>query len=237
MTPGWLAAAADEFWARAKVAPTAPRDLDRAAKRAFSVTILAAPALTVASVEARLSRYWPGFAFDTAPRALCGCLVACRGRGFIFVDEDDEPAERRFTLAHEIAHYLLDYHAPRQDALRRLGPAILPVLNGERPASRPERIDAALTATSLTYYVHLFDRSRSDVVVDLSERRADELAYELLAPAAEVAAEVAADAGIEEVVAVLMGCYGLPGGAARLYARSWLRGNRPAPSDFGWLRR
>jgi len=237
VTPGWLAAAADEFWSLAGDPLPFPRDLGGVLAFALPVSRVVLSRLTPARVEEWLARRQLAVDFDTTPRSLRGCLVAYRGTGFIFVDGADDPAEQRFTLAHEIAHYLLDYHAPRQNTLHRLGPAILPVLDGERPAAQPERIDAVLTSSRLGYYVHLFDRGRADTMVDISERRADDLAFELLAPSDHLAGRVPPHASAADVVAVLTAEYGLPHDAAEAYARSWMKTNRPAPSTLSWLRR
>ncbi len=237
MIPGWLAAAADEFWSLAGDPLPFPRDLGGVLAFALPVSRVVLPRLTPARVEEWLARRQREVDFDTTPRTLRGCLVAYRGTGFIFVDGADDPAEQRFTLAHEIAHYLLDYHAPRQNTLHRLGPAILPVLDGERPAAQPERIDAVLTSSRLGYYVHLFDRGRSDSLVDISERRADDLAFELLAPSSDVAKRTGPNTSTDQVATVLTAEFGLPQDAARDYARSWMKTNRPAPSTLSWLRR
>lgn len=237
MTPGWLAAAADEFWGLAGAPPPYPRELGSVLSMALPIYRVVVPRLTPARVEAWLARRHRQIDFDTAPRSLRGCLVAFRGTGFIFVDGADDPAEQRFTLAHEIAHYLLDYRAPRQSTLRRLGPSILPVLDGERPAARHERIDAVLTSSRLGYYIHLFDRGRADVMVDISERRADDLAFELLAPSSDLVSRVHPDASAEQVAALLVAEFGFPQAAAETYARSWMSFNLPAPSTLRWLRR
>src|SRR4051812_7050075 len=67
-----------------------------------------------------------------ADRALHGCLVAKAGRAIVFLDAGDDDSERRFTLAHEIAHFVLDHLLPRLRALKLFGESIQPVLDGER---------------------------------------------------------------------------------------------------------
>jgi Zn-dependent peptidase ImmA (M78 family) len=39
--------------------------------------------------------------------------MARAGHGFISLDGSDADDERRFSLAHELAHFLLDYQDPR----------------------------------------------------------------------------------------------------------------------------
>ena len=61
-------------------------------------------------------------------RALEACLVAVRGYGVIFLDGRDAADRQRFALAHEIAHFLVDYFEPRRRALDSLGEGVLEVL-------------------------------------------------------------------------------------------------------------
>lgn len=239
MNPGWLSAAAAEFWDLAGDPPPFPRDLSRALAYALPVSQVVLDRLAAAGVEDWLARRDIDYRFESPSRPLRGCLVAFRGRGLVFVDGTDSPAEQRFSLAHEIAHYLLDYHAPRETAIRRLGEGILPVLDGERPPTQAERIDAAITATATRFYVHLFARDRPDALVDTAERRADQLAHELLAPDAALAAAIGSVPGATaaDVADVLTRTFGLPPDEADAYARRWLRPRRPAESHLSWLRR
>ncbi|WP_437303832.1 ImmA/IrrE family metallo-endopeptidase [Sorangium sp. So ce388] len=120
-------------------------------------------------------------------RELHGCLVARGGQGFVFLDGADEEAERRFSLAHEIAHFVADHLLPRARALEVLGESILPVLNGDRAPTPEERLAAVLTRVHLGVQVLLMGRGPGGAVctwdVAESEQRADRLGLELLAPA------------------------------------------------------
>ena len=236
MISGWLSAAADEFWLLAGGSAPFPRDLGRPLAYALPVSQVLLDRLAVAGIEKWLERRGIDYSFEAPSRPLRGCLVAVRGQGLIFLDGTDPAAEQRFTLAHEIAHYLLDYHGKREAAIRRLGEGIIPVLDGERPPTQTERIDAALAAAPMAFYVHLFDRRRADAVVDAAERRADLLAYELLAPDEELGARFGPGTSETDVAEILTREFGFPQSEATAYARHWLRANRPAPSHLSWLR-
>ena len=60
------------------------------------------------------------FPLTEADRPLRACLVCRRGAGFVFLDGGDDEAEQRFSLAHELAHFLRDYWRPRLLAADRL---------------------------------------------------------------------------------------------------------------------
>jgi hypothetical protein len=152
----------------------------------------------------------------------------------LFLDAGDNEHERSFTLAHEIAHFVLDHLLPRLRAQKVFGERILPVLNGERAPTRDEMLSAVLERVQLGVQVHLMTRGPNGAVcawnVEESEQRADRLAVELLAPAR------AAIAGLrkilsnteerasqqEQVTKELGDRFGLPASVAESYARSLL---------------
>jgi hypothetical protein len=146
--------------------------------------------------------------------------VARAGVGILFHDSEEGEPEQRFTLAHEVAHFVLDHWLPRVRALRVFGEEILPVLDGVRPPTPEESMTALFERVSLKVHVKLMDRDRSGLystgkVVE-SEQRADRLALELLAPAALVTPlvkDVSEDEGVDRV----MSRFGLPMLPAQAY--------------------
>jgi hypothetical protein len=104
----------------------------------------------------------------------------------VFLDADDPPAERRFSLAHEIAHFLRDYWSSREKTTTRLGPAVAKVLDGDRQATPAERIQAILRNVPIAAFAHLLRRDESGRPLTpteaAAEAAADRLAFELLAP-------------------------------------------------------
>src|SRR5207253_2652044 len=117
------------------------RNLERAVALALPVTVVKLPRLHITSVgEWLIARGRKiNMNFGTFDRPLRGCVIAWRGHAIIFVDGGDPEDEQRFTIAHEIAHLLLDYFIPRRRATASLGAQIGDVLDGLRPATAEER--------------------------------------------------------------------------------------------------
>ncbi|GIW04411.1 MAG: hypothetical protein KatS3mg059_1031 [Thermomicrobiales bacterium] len=232
MSDALLSKLADRFWEAAGRVPPEPRDLGQVASLAIPVAVIYTPALTVERIQIWLAQRGIPYCFDCASRRLRGCLVAAGGHGIIFIEGADPDDERRFTLAHEIAHFLVHYQHPRERALRRLGPGILPVLDGLREPTPEERIDAALAGCPLGVHTHLLERSGdAGALAAGAESEADRLAWELLAPAQELRRVPAGDRE-----RVLQARFGLPRPEAARYAR-WLRRRFDGPPAYlDWLR-
>jgi hypothetical protein len=236
-----LEEAAGAFWMGAGEREGCPVDLARAVALSLPLDVVAVSRLTIGRVEEWLMRRGVAYGFDDGDRPLYGLLVVYRGAGFIFLDGSDDEPTRRFTLAHETAHYLLDYLRHRRSAVRRLGDGVLDVLDGLRPPTPDERLAAALTDVEIKAHVHLLARADDaaawQVRVGQAEEQADRLALELLAPAAEIAAAVR-DAGAganffrcaAEAEGLLRGAYGLPSLIASGYARRLARAITGGPS-------
>lgn len=224
--PLWVVELAGRFWAAAGPPPPYPRDLTMAATVALQLCVVRLAGLSLDGVRGWLTRAKVPVRIDEPDRPLRGCLVGWASAGVAFVDAADPPAEQRFSLAHEVAHFLRDYAAVRRAAAGRLGPGVLDVLDGRRPATAEERIHAVLRHVPVAAHVHLLGRDdagrpRSDAESE-AEAAADRLANELLAPA-----ELFAGAGDPAAVrGQLETVYGFPPAAAARYARELC----PAPS-------
>ena len=94
------------------------------------------------------------------------------------------------------------------------------MLDGERSPTLQERLHALLRNVPLGFHMHLMERDnegnpvRSSIVQ--AESDADRLAYELLAPAEHVLADV--PSGKQALIQKLREFYGLPGIQAAHYA-------------------
>lgn len=233
IAPVNLALIAEEFWRDAGMPPEYPRSVELAAMLATPAAVHRLPvALTVESIRGYFAGQGRTLDVPGPNRRLRGCMVAFGGNGWLFVDGTDPEDEQRFTLAHETAHFLLDYQRPRQQAVARLGAQITGVLDGERPATTAERIDAVLAGMRIGVHIQLMER-RPDGSLGCgpeheSEWLADQLALELLAPPNHVLAgartQLAAlvNSTMQDTMDVLlqhlMRTYELPGNVAREYA-------------------
>jgi hypothetical protein len=218
--PLWATELARAFWTRARQAEPFPRSLRRSIARAVPLSVVLLPRLSVQAALDWLRNCGLVCELPGQNRPLRACLVARSGHGVALVDGSDADAEQRFSIAHELAHFLRDYWVLRGRILKRLGPAALEVLDGERPPTAQERFGALLRDVPLGFHLHLMERDGDGNPLTPSiaraERDADRLAYELLAPAEHVLAN--ATAGKQALVRRLRDFYGLPGVQASLYA-------------------
>jgi hypothetical protein len=184
--------------------------------------------LGLGSVRAWLRRHGIVGLFVGPDRMLRGCLVACGGAAIVFLEQDDDEAERRFSLAHEVAHFLRDYCQPREEAVRCFGRCVLEVLDGLRPPDANERLHAVLRNVRIGFHTHFLARDpggHARGAAAVAEREADQLAYELLAPADHVRPR--RDETVAALARRLHDDYGLPLGEGGRYATLLLPSSPP----------
>ncbi len=235
--------AVDLFWELCNEMEPFPRNLERSIALALPVAIVKLPRLKLVDIESWIRRRGIPFHFDYPSRAVRGCLVAFGGKGLIFVDGADPDDERRFTLAHEVAHFVIDYWQPRQGAIGKLGPAIAQVIDGYRAPSVTERVYSLLTSMPIGIHIDLLERDRNSVTLDVwaVEDRADRIALTLLAPPAEVVARADLVATRfnqrrANMTSVLCDHFGLPHVIARGYSWFLLDAIGKGPSWIEGLR-
>ena len=232
--PGWLAHAVDRFWRSEAPAPF-PRDLELHILLHLPVAIVEVPNLTVEDVRAHLNPQAAEPLASLPNRRVHACLLAYAGVGVIFVDATDDDRERRVNLAHETSHFLVDYLLVRE-RLASHDPALLDVMDGLRPPTPREELGALLAGVPLGVQTHLLERdaagghlTRSTTAI---EDRAETVAWELLAPRAEVLA-VTASRDAVQLSAVLVDRFGFPDGVAAAYGAFLAR--LAAPRGDSWL--
>ncbi len=247
MNEFWLTRTAAEFW---EASGGYNADLELAILLALPITVERLAGLRVSNARQWLEDRGIGVVHlkKLADRPLRACLVALGGASnFILVDAQDTPEEQLFSLAHEAAHFLLDYLQPRRQAERKLSASILPVLDGKRLPTLEERTHSLLANLSLQPYQHLMERQdldeKADKVIQQAEDRADRLAIELLAPFELVIPQVKkAIANVKEYAArqeltcqLLTSTYSLPLTVAKDYAYRLLEETGAGRSFREWL--
>ena len=125
--PVWVSELAGIFWKRARQAETFPRVLRRPSARGFQFSVVLLPELTIRAATKWLMRCGIVCEVPGQNRLLRACLVARWGHGVAILDGDQSDDELRFSLAHELAHFLKDYWSLRMEVQRRLGAAALEV--------------------------------------------------------------------------------------------------------------
>src|SRR5207245_4309507 len=114
MLEAGLRQTAEKFWESAShIKQKFPRDIESAMAWSVPLFVVRVPKLWVHNVENFLRQRQLPIVIGSVDRPLHGCVFAMRGKGFIIVDGTDGPHELRFTIAHEVSHFLLDYQQPR----------------------------------------------------------------------------------------------------------------------------
>jgi hypothetical protein len=233
MSEGWLQEAVKDCGLPAS--DVFPRDLAEDIPLVLPLTVVPLPGLTPRKGHAWLVSHKRAHGGLVETDDLKhGFTVAHAGVGVLFLNSADPPDEQRFTLAHEVAHFVLDHLQPRSRALRAWGASIRPVLDGEQEPTIAEQLFSVLERVPYRTRTNFMDRNdkgrpRTGQVWE-SEQRADRLAFELLAPRQELL-PLLNHAGREELEAELISRFGLPVTEAPTYAR-WLLLERPSRRPF-----
>ena len=218
---------------RARAPQEADQMLDVEAIVAWSVplALVVLPELDVAAAHGWLRERGVELGFGSGGQPLRGLLLAWRGSGLIFVDGSRPEADRRFTIAHELGHFLLDYLEARGRVLRRT-PDLLEVLDGHRPPSTQDRTRALLEQVKLGVHTHLLSRDPHGGApweVEQGEDRSSRFALELLSPWNAVRAAIRRlpddrpwESRLAEASSILARDFKLPEDAARTRAREVL---------------
>jgi hypothetical protein len=247
MNEWWLAETAASFWELA--GPDCQADFETAVLFSLPLSLEWLPELGLHKAVGWLAqRGLPTADLGRLPdRPLRACLVAYRPDcSFVLLDASDAPVEQTFSLAHEVAHYLLDCVQPRQQA-RQISATVSQVLDRQRPPTIAERIEAALQGIRLQPHFHFMERdTQGDIqnaAVLRAEDRADRLALELLAPQETALALVKSaitgitgyPARLEAAQAALLAHFSLPVPVARPYAAQLVKLAGGQATFMEWL--
>lgn len=183
---------AAQFWERARQVRQT-RNIFEAAKLVLPVEIVFISDLNLLKVKQWLTGkdLWDLIGNqEVNDRVMHGLILPLRGSALIFINADEPEREQRFTIAHEVAHFLLDHELPRQRAITQLGNGIREVLDGNLAPQLSEEVIAVIRGIELRQPVHPIEKDgdgsfRSWATFN-AEKDADRLARELLAPRREV---------------------------------------------------
>jgi hypothetical protein len=221
------------FWADAPEPARRRGDVEAAVAWSAPLAVVVLPNLDARRARSWLAERGARLGDGDADRPLRGLLLAARGVGVVFLDGTLAPADRRFTVAHELGHFLLDYLEPRERVLRE-APSLLEVVDGLRPPTRAERAQALLARVPVGLHAHLLDRDLRGAAapdVEAAEDAASQFALEVLAPwpaALDAAREVVGDRRspygelLAEVTLVLAERFALPADRASVRAAATL---------------
>jgi len=186
----YIARIASEFRLKAGRKDKFHFDINGAVNLILPVDIVSLSELTLSKIKQWLFDRGVDVDIDYNDRLLHGFILTFQGSGFIFINGTDTEEERRYTVAHEASHFILDYKLPRDRAIEKLGPQIVEVLDGYRAASTMEMVDGLLASVNIQPYTHLLEKaadgSFNSIKIYNSENDADALALELLAPSTDV---------------------------------------------------
>lgn len=239
---------AEDFWKPLLPYRAFPVDIERAI--AFSnlpLHIDLIPGLEIDHVNQWIQTNRFPARIDKQNCALHGFLLARGGHGIIFVNGTDNQEERRFTIAHELAHFLLDYHLPRIHYLKLYGDSILEILDGKRLPTIQERLTFVISELPSPFFTHALDNSGITAYernkVWSTEWRTDTLAFEILAPFHVVISrlkkqklEKRFDPIFRQASSLLATDFGLPSTLAGSYAKhfaTYLSGGKTLAEEWG----
>jgi hypothetical protein len=239
LQPTWLLDAVRLIWGSADdFGEQFPRDVELAVLWRLPLAIIELPHLSGAGVVEWLAARGVQLPVHTPPGGLRGALVAFAGSGVLFVDATDDGAERRFTLAHEAAHFVVDYWLPRLELAER-APHLLAVIDGLRQPNDDDHVDALIARAPLGVQTHLFERDATGAMltpqVKMLEQRAAQIAWEVLAPQAVVTQHIS-EVDPFALMRSLEVDFGLPRTTAREYAQHLRRAlsRRRGHRRFDW---
>jgi len=219
MPAAWIERLAESFWGSVGGPPIRPRDLAPLITRTTDVVLVQIRDLCLSAARSWFDRRGVTVPVAGNDRPVKGLVVAFGGRGVIFVEMELPTDERRVILAHEFAHYLVEYLQPRNRLTRRLGDELCQHLDGQKPLEAPHEWAALLAGVPLRMHTHFLARENSDDWLPQVERTANELALELLAPHKLVLADLrGTPPNRDEICEWLIAKYGLPLAWASGYA-------------------
>lgn len=189
---------AREFWSTVDQVYRENFDILGAVETSLTIDLIQLQKLSLRKIQDWLDARKINIAIDAIDRDLHGALLIKAGSVCMFVEEAGDEIQQRFTIAHEVSHFLLDYQIPLERALLQFGAEIEEVLNGNQKATRSQLVTSMINGVNLEPYSFLIEKTGNGSFLSWSnfnaENEADYLALELLAPRTKVINEAIASA-------------------------------------------
>lgn len=166
---------------------TYPLDLEAAVPLVFPASVVTLQRLNLQKMYAWFAEHGQLITqIDQPLRELLGAVLINRGNATIFVDDDLSVAERRFTIAHEFSHFMIEHQYPREYGKAVLGESFIDILDGKALITPKAQLAAMRHGISIQPYQHFMHREVNGAItqhrVSQAEHSANLLALELLAP-------------------------------------------------------
>lgn len=220
---------AREFWSTVEPAYRSNFDIVSAVDASLTIDLVAVKQLSLRKIESWLASRTITIEIDVNDRSLHGALLIRGNSVLMFVEDAEDELQQRFTVAHEVSHFLLDYQVPKERAILALGKEIEDVLNGNLPANNTQLALSVIKGINIDPYTFLIEKTGNGSFLNWanfnSENEADYLALELLAPRTKVINETVSSTKrltysqfTRNSLELLKGKYGIPAEIARQYA-------------------
>lgn len=220
---------AREFWSTTDEKYRVNFDIAGAVEHLPAIDVIHIDRLSPGKVEDWLKDMSIEIQFGVNDRNLHGILFIRNEHACMFLDKADSETQQRFTIAHEMSHYLLDYQLPKERAMLELGTGIKEVLNGNVKATEYQLVLSLIKGVDIEPYTVLIEKkgqgSFSSWTNYNAENEADYLALELLAPRARVISDTISStkrltySQFNRKSLELLTCkYGIPSDIAKQYA-------------------
>lgn len=177
---------ADAFWEPIPERNRFPRNLECYLPIHYHASIVLLPGLTVQRVHEWLPANGKVSTNPPNNRRLDGCIIAQKGDAILFINDALPPDERRMIVAHETAHFWIDYELPRRRMKLRFGEEGIQMLDQKRPANTVEVLMATAAGSPIQAFYHY--HFKEHILGTEVEQRANTLACLLIAPQQEVLA-------------------------------------------------
>lgn len=234
---------AREFWATTKSEFRFNYDLINVVESTLNVQLIRMPQLCPIKINSWLNNQNIGIQIEDNGQNLHGALLIQNGTVLMFIDTTENTTWQRYTLAHQVSRFLLEYQMPRERAILSFGKEIAGVLKGKNDASVTELVQSAFNDVSNKTYTLLLEKKGDRVTTgedpSLTDNPADFLALELLAPRYQIIQETASKSVFlsyapfkRKCRELLIGKYRIPTEIAHKYACELAGSVTNGPSFF-----